>query len=280
MSKVVFWDYGHGGAAEMAASCAICMALTDPGRVLLFNEEPSGTGVETGFFRRETSRLPAPSPAVETGREALLRLAANHRLTKANFIDYTHPILKGRMDLVRGGLPDGGPGSAVDGNKLDSIYRVADQVYDWIFTRSLSNPISDQGSNRAGESREIRIAVLRQNRAELERFFEGKAVSTGGEPSLVDMIVFDHYDPSSHWSAGNIRRRFNCSVPIYTVPYSTAFRDAWNDAELLRNMRLHRLKALGKPERQGTLPGIYKVCEGLRGLAGGKTSRSHSGKGA
>lgn len=280
MSKVVFWDYGHGGAAEMAASCAICMALTDPGRVLLFNEEPSGTGVETGFFRREISRFLAPSPAVETGRKALLRMAANHRLTKANFIDYTHPILKGRMDLVRGGLPDGEPGSAVDENKMDSIYRVADQVYDWIFTRSLSNPLSNQGSSQARESQEIRITVLRQNRTELEQFFEGTAVSTGEEPSLVDMIVLDHYDPFSRWSAGNIRRRFSCAVPMYTVPYSTAFRDAWNDAELLRNMRLHRLMASGKPDRQGTLTGIYKVCEGLRGLAGGKTSRSRNGKGA
>lgn len=272
-SKFVFWDYGHGGSAEMAASCAVSMALTDPGRVLLFNEEEAGSGVETGFFRRENGQALSPGTMTETGREALIRLATNKRLSKVNFIDYTYPVLKGRLDLVRGGRCSERADPAPEADKLDLVYLVAGQVYDWIFTRSISKPVSNPALGSC-QPREIRIAVLRQNRSELERFFEDSAVAAEeGRPRLADLILLDHFDPQSHWSAGNIRRRYNFAVPLYTVPYSTAFRDAWNNAEILRNVRLQRLTAK-------KLSGVFKICHGLRELVHGKSSGNRYGKGA
>lgn len=49
MSMVMFWDPGHGYAANVAAACAVTVGLHYPLRVLLLNDGRHGSGVEEGL---------------------------------------------------------------------------------------------------------------------------------------------------------------------------------------------------------------------------------------
>ncbi|RCX23532.1 hypothetical protein DFP94_1011131 [Fontibacillus phaseoli] len=245
------------------------MALAYPERILLFNEDHAGAGVESGFSFHEHACGGNIQPLTEYGMDALRRLAANQRLTSRNFSDYTYPLIKDKLDLVSGfGLQE--KQEQFESEKMPRpLYDVAEQVYDMIFTRSIyPSDCTD---------RPIRVAVLRQNRLELERFFD--EFSNGDQASpLADAIVLQRYDPASHWSAVNIRRRFECKIFLYPVPHSTEFMDAWNNRNILKFFRLHRLMSNKGSQKQGMLPSLMSLSEGLHELAAGRTGTARNGK--
>ncbi|MEF2967267.1 hypothetical protein V3851_15625 [Paenibacillus sp. M1] len=286
MSKIVCWDYGHGSSAELAASAAICTALMFAGRVLLVNEESAGKGVEAGVGSRSGSRYAggstdSASPVAESGMDALLRLAANQRLSKGNFQDYTYPAIAGKLDLVPGFSPEGRQEREIAerNGSLSLLYSVAEEAYDSVFTRSDASELREPERAPYREGKEMHFPVLRQNRLELERFFE-EYRERNREITFADGILLHHYDPASHWTAGNIKRRFGCKLPIYGIPYSTEFMDAWNNGNILKHIRLSSLiHRKGKP-KDGPLDGLSKFCLGLYEMAGRKPGLLRSEKGA
>ncbi len=273
MSRITFWDYGNDGSSEIAAAGAVGMALTYPGRVLLLNKDKAGAGVEAGFSIPGKLQERAESPLEEYGIEALLRLAANQRLRAANFSDYTHPVIKGKLDLVSGCREESVGRSHELGETLQSVYSAAQQAYDLIFTRSrisgdsafLPSPLHPPAS------RVISVAVLRQNRLELERFFEETATEQHNL-RFADAVVLQHYDSRSHWSASNIRRRFGCKLPLYVIPHSTEFMDAWNNMNIVKFITLHRLMPRRGPVKENMLSGLANLCHGLYSLTSRRTA--------
>ncbi|WP_410768607.1 hypothetical protein [Fontibacillus sp. BL9] len=269
MSRIVFWDYGHDGSAELAAAGAVCMALAYPGRILLLNEEQGGTGIEAGFSFPDHIRGGDIQSLPEYGMDALQRLAANQRLTPGNFSDYTYPVIKDKLDLVSGFGVMAKKNPAMHEESLRLLYSAAEQAFDMVFTRSKHPP------NYA--DLHIRVVALRQNRLELERFFDEFAHGQPASP-LADAIVLQHYDPQSRWSAANIRRRFESKIPMFPIPYNTEFMDAWNNRNILKYIRLHRLMLHKGSLKRGILPSLLSLCEGLLELAAGRTEITQSGK--
>lgn len=277
MSRIIFWDDGHGGSAEIAAASAVGMALTYPGRILLINEDQAGTSVDAGFSLSDEFRDRGNPPLEEYGIDALLRLASNQRLCAANFSDYTQPVIKGKLDLVSGTRNECSEYSSEAGEMLNRVYAAAEQAYEIIISRSRissgafvetkTNPLYMQ------TGRIKRVAVLRQNRLELERFFAGMDCETNWA-TVTDIIVLQHYDPRSHWSAGNIRRRFGCQLPMYSIPYSTEFMDAWNNMNILKCIRLHRLLPRRGPVKEEMLAGLAGLCDGLYRLSAERAADS------
>lgn len=279
MSRIIFWDYGHEGSAEVAAAAAIGMSLTHPGRILLLNEVKAGTNVEAGFSLSDQYQDRGALPLTEYGIDALLRLAANQRLSAANFSDYTQPVIKGKLDLVSGSREECLENSHESGEKLGRVYAAAEQAYDFIFTgsRFSSGAVAVAGPHNLPIGRLLSVAVLRQNRLELERFFGDVVRETNGA-NVTDAIVIQHYDHRSQWSAGNIRRRFGCKLPLYVIPHSTEFMDAWNNMNILRFIRLHRLLPRRRPAKEEFMSGLANLCDGLYRLAADRDVYSRGGE--
>lgn len=142
MSMVMFWDPGHGYAANVAAACAVTVGLHYPLRVLLLNDGRHGSGVEEGLragSRHAPESGPGDTGAMDTrlseyGADALLRLSASGLLTKANYSDYTLPVIRGRLDLatgVRAGDLRGTSGFG-EGEGLLELAMAAEQSYDLV----------------------------------------------------------------------------------------------------------------------------------------------------
>lgn len=247
MSRVHFWDYGDGGAADIAAAIAVYHSLRRPGRVLLLNEHKAGGGLESGLRLHADGLQDSSGFQVrEHGIESLLRLQANQRLSAGNFRDYTYSLIAEKLDIVSGFIH----------GKIPAIglYRLAEKIYGLTITYS--------SEAQSLPHSEIRVAVLTQNRMLLEKFFEEK---DGADPSDIrlsyEVLVLRDFDRSSRWSVNNIRRRYKARVPIIALDYCTAFRDAVNHRDLLRFMYYHTSEPLGKRTSGPFFSGLERLTE-------------------
>jgi len=241
VSKIIFWDMGYGGSAEVAAVFGVQAGLCEKYHLLLMNGGAAGTGIEEGFSLRDKELDSDLSiPIQDHGLEALMRLAESGRLHHADFTDYTYPLLPGRLDLVDGLKREGILREALSIAELEIVLKRAEQHYD-IIVMQLSGVHALAQDRKWLGNEDLLIAVLRQNRVELDTFFEESGRmdrSTGATPLA---IVLHQYDAASKWSLQNIKRRYNCDVPMIGIPYHTEFSDAWNGQEIISFFRRYRL---------------------------------------
>ncbi|AZK47383.1 hypothetical protein [Paenibacillus lentus] len=271
MSKIIFWDLGYGGSAEVAAAFSVQAGLHDKYHLLLMNYGYSGTGVEEGFLTRNREldrdlRLPVQ----DYGMEALMRLAESGRLYQANMMDYTYPLLQGRLDLADGMQTNSDPRDPAYFQHLEAILNMAERYYDIIVTQ-----VSGLESILMDSLREddILIAVLRQNRVELDTFFKLVDVSDAGRGNKPMALVIPHYDAASKWSLQNIKRRYNCEAPMIGIPYHTEFNDAWNGQDIIGFFRRYRLLKGRGYEREQFLFSCKELARlALTGTVRSKTS--------
>lgn len=286
MSLIHFWDYGDGAAADIAAAFAVYHGLVRPGRLLLFNEQRAGEGMESGLkLPIDAQQKDAPGRVSEHGIEALLRLQANQRLSVDNFRSYTYSLISGRLDVVSGFANDSrfhmdswseamtAPGKSP---AAAALYHLSMQLYEHTVVHSCRI----QRAGDAGTASELRIAVLTQNRVQLERYFEEQGVDRASDRnSFNEILVLRDFDNSSRWTLNNIRRRYKAQVPILPLPYCTGFRDAANHRELLRFMYYYTSEPLGKRISNPFFSGLSKVCEQIaQQLSKGNLLASVSGE--
>ncbi|WP_055107984.1 hypothetical protein [Paenibacillus ihumii] len=242
MSKIVFWDMGYGGSAEVAGAFGVQAGLHEKYHLLLLNCGYAGTGMEEGFPPRDMVldhdlRLPVR----DQGMEALQRLAESGRLPQCNLMDYTYPLLPGRLDLADGLQAKGeSVRHSLPPAELGAIVSMAEQCYDIVIMQesALNASLLDNPGLRKDDTL---IAVLRQNRVELDTFFEMSGTSAFSNGSTPQAIIVHQYDAASKWSLQNIKRRYNCDVAMIGIPYHTEFSDAWNGQDIISFFRRYRL---------------------------------------
>lgn len=271
MSRIVFWDFGHGGAEGIAAAVAIAVALYHRQHILLVNEAEAGYGVEQGFPVQDHIAAAGDGKMVaETGTEALLRLLHNRRLSRHNFADYTRPLINGRLDLVAGAR--GGIDKQVDEILLQQLYAIAEDSYELVLLHRSGRFIPNEELEP-----ELLFPVLHQNRTELDHFFELYRSSLQNSANRVSGIVLRNYDRQAKWNIANIRRYYDCDLPIYGICYETGFADAWNERDLLRYFRRIQLPGRTGTKRGTLLEALQELAEGVIELCGKYTvSRSPS----
>ncbi|MGG4553549.1 hypothetical protein MKX50_13590 [Paenibacillus sp. FSL W8-0186] len=242
MSKVVFWDMGYGGSAEVAAAFGVQGGLHEKYHLLLMNCGAAGTGIEEGFSLRDKEMEDDLGlPVQDHGMEALIRLAESERLLQADMKDYTYPLLPGRLDMVDGLKPVGaGTSEMLLSAELGAILNIAERYYD-IIVMQLSGVHALVQNNWLPRSEDTLVAVLRQNRVELDTFFEMNGSMERTDSVMPQAIVIHQYDAASKWSLQNIKRRYNCEVPMIGIPYHTEFSDAWNGQDIIAFFRRYRL---------------------------------------
>ncbi|GAA0137251.1 hypothetical protein YSY43_40920 [Paenibacillus sp. YSY-4.3] len=241
MSKVVFWDMGYGGSAEVAAAFGVQAGLHEKHHLLLINCGIAGTGIEEGFLLRDDGLdIDLSLPVQDYGMEALMRLAESGRLLQADMTDYTYPLLPGRLDLADGLKPMSAPRESLLTTGLGAILNIAERYYD-IIVMQLSGVDAMSLDSGMLRNEDTFVAVLRQNRVELDTFFEMNGRIEWATCDMPKAIVVHQYDAASKWSLQNIKRRYNCDVPMIGIPYHTEFSDAWNGQDIISFFRRYRL---------------------------------------
>lgn len=281
MTRIMFWDPGHGGAAHLAVGCAVTLAIQHSKRMLLLNVGSASYGVEEGLRTelRDTGGLGQTLPFSEHGLDALLRVSESGRLTKANFSDYTLPLVGGRLDLACGSISESShaTGTTIKDTKISDLLKVADQRYDLLMLHMHDKrPIMDAF---AAQNYDVTLVVLEQKRVQLDAFFSELSQMPEPERRKLNIAIYP-YDPQSSWSLANIKRRYSVSLPLFSIPYNTEFADAWNSRETLSFFRKYKL-ILGKGGAREALLGSYrKLSQCLLEKAGNTSVHSTSGKGA
>lgn len=269
MSQLLFWDGGGQGiAAEIATACAIMLGLHYPQRVLLLNQGRVSSGLEEGLHRsvlRRQSGRADDEVLAEFGMPALLRMAASGRLKPGNFVDYTFPLLPGRLDFAGGLLYDSLALAGAADREIASLLQMAEQAYDLVVLhlqgrRRLSEAL------RSRQQEDIMVAVIPQRRAQLETFFNDVA------PYLVRQhpgicVVISSFDAKSHWSLSNIQRRYKCSLPMFGISQQTEFSDAWNEQDVLSFFHKYRWVPRARNAHQQWLDQFYRLGGKLLELA-------------
>lgn len=266
--RVQFYDCGNGSSAKLSAAVGLVSAIMFKKRILLINENSAGNGIEAGFNIRSSIAIEsdAMSPIVDFGIDALLRLSSTQQLHLDNFADYTYPVIQEQLDLVTGRSDHALHflSSEQFKSSLIQIYKLADRRYDMVITDGCSCNRSDTNSILLDhKSQRLRVVVVNHNREELDRVIGYEEVEKLKEGMNKIPIVIYHYDPDSKWNIRNIRRRYDCNNPIYGIPYSTGFQDAWNNGDVSRYLRRNLLLSHRRLQRHSLLSGMLQLSEGL-----------------
>ncbi|MFD1175675.1 hypothetical protein ACFQ3W_05075 [Paenibacillus puldeungensis] len=281
MTRIMFWDPGHGGAAHLAVGCAVTLALHHTERMLLFNVGRASYGVEEGLRTemRDTDGLGQALHFSEHGLDALLRVSESGRLTKANFSDYTLPLVGGRLDLACGCRSESldATGTTIRDTKINDLLMVADQSYDLLMLHIHDKrPIVD---TFAAQNCDVTLVVLEQKRVQLDAFFSELSQMPEPERRKLNIAIYP-YDPQSSWSLANIKRRYSVSLSLFSIPYNTEFADAWNSREALSFFRKYKLVLSKGGAREALLGSYRKLSQCLLDRASNISIHSTSGKGA
>lgn len=275
MSRIVFWDSGHGASSQIAASVAITLSLHFNKRLLLANTGRFDTGFEEGIpLVSDGSSL-----LQEYGMDALLRLAACQRLSKGNISDYTLSLLRGRLDLASGSKlgPDALLGSVASKSNVEEILMVAGQYYDLVLLHTMGEEGLPQFAYNYEQ--DVLVAVLCQSRVQLDAFFADQIKSPEFAGKKV-VLAISQYDRTSRWTLQNIKRRYNCKIPMYGIPYHTGFADAWNNRDILSFFRRNRLTNRRGPEKHELISSYHELSCNILQLSGSGAFSDRKEKGA
>jgi len=263
MSIVSFWGTVHGQASTTSnvIAAASILALEYNLKTMITQTQWSHSTLESSFIK--ANRKDGLLTFSDTGIDALERLARSNRLTAEKVSDYTVSVLKERLDLLVGSSKPSISMFEDIGDVLDIIFSVAKEYYDLCLIDVHSGTQNEVTKKVLNES-DLIVVNLNQNIHVLERFFNREDyLDVLDEKPYV--IVLSQYDHKSQYTVKNIKRRFKCTQPIFTVPYNTNYRDASNNQAVIeyflraRNFTKNNLNYFFMEELRKLAEGIIKL---------------------
>lgn len=241
MRSVTFWSPVHGQASTTsnALATAFVAAIQLEQKTLLTHTHYTRSTLEASLMKN----LPVSTQIYDDlGLDALARLAKSNRLKTSSIPDYTHTLLKRRLDLLTGTTKKDPTLFENMSEVIPTVFELARKEYDLTIIDAHSGS-RDQVSNKAMQQADLIVVNLTQNISVLDRFFnkEDWHESLNSKPYI---IVLSQYDEQSRYSVKNIQRKYKHKGKIYTVPYNSQFRDSCNDGDardfFLRNAMMKK----------------------------------------
>lgn len=247
MAVITFWNNNTGkiGQTHSAIAIATYMAIEHNHKILLLSTRHNDEVSMQAFgFKKNDKALGSilgnkVKMDLESGINAISKLALSNRLTPEVMPNYTRVIFKQRLEVLSG--PTG-----MDYEKVYSscknIVNVAKRYYDIVFV-DLNNGLEEEMTREILNISNIIIANIEQKPSELEeikRLKESNLLSS--EKSL---LLMNKYDRDSKYSIKNSTRYLNEKSDILSVPYNNIFAEAVQEGtvpELFLNPRIRKLE--------------------------------------
>lgn len=247
MAIITFWNNNTGkiGQTHSAIAIATHMAIEHNYKILListkYNDEVS---MQAFGFKKTELALGSilgnkAKMDLESGINAISKLALSNRLTPEVMPNYTRVIFKQRLEILSG--PTG-----VEYEKTyascKSIINVAKRYYDLVFV-DLNNGLEDETTREILNISDIVINNIEQKPSELEnvkKIKNGKII-----PSNKLLILMNKYDRDSKYNLKNSTRYLNEKKEILSIPYNNLFAEAVQEGtvpELFLNPRIRKLE--------------------------------------
>ncbi len=217
---IVNWSpiHGQGATTSNTVALASIFALEQPYRSLLTHTQASFSTMETMYRKGEKSGFR------DSGVLALERLVKSKLLKPEAVSDYTETIYKSSLDFLPANR------DSYDGEEterlIQPILKAAAQQYDFLWIDAHSGTANVRTCEMMKQA-DLILVHLPQNKYILEQFFSEKGMPAELEGKRY-FIILSQYDADAGYSLRNIKRQFKIQVPMYSIPYTTGFRDAAN----------------------------------------------------
>lgn len=233
MAQVSFWSpqASQTGTTSLLASVASVIALDHDYTNLMLSANYMDDSLETSFINVGKLKARSTIDFTDVGLDALERLIKSNKISVENLVDYTTPILKGRLDLMFGSQKN----SIETYNKIldlmPGVLKCASTVYDISFVDITSCEPDEKTMKILGQS-DVIVVNVSQSMKKLEDFFEITMKSDLLKEKKF-LLVIGRYDRYSKFNAKNLSKYFKYKGKIFTLPYNTQFFDMQNDHRAL-----------------------------------------------
>ncbi|WP_059040712.1 hypothetical protein [Paenibacillus rubinfantis] len=231
MPQIAFWGPLHGqvGTTSNTIAAAATLGTVTTLKTLISHTHWAHSTLERAFLKNVSLFDSNFINFTDVGLDALARFAKSRKLEPDMVKDYTHPIIKDRLDLLYGTTKsDETVGELI--HVINDILTNASRYYDLTLVDVNSGAFNSL-TRAVVQNSDLVVICLNQNNSILERYFGGEWDDfLGDKPRL---LVLGQYDRDVHNTYSNISRKFKYKAPIYTVPRCAAFLNAYNESAIM-----------------------------------------------
>lgn len=231
MAQISIWGVQHGlGVTSNVAALATLIGMEYQVRTLVTQPQWSDTTLEHAF-KKSLSRYNRELMNISgTGLDALERLVRSGKCERDSVKNNSLIIEKDRLEILSGTEKL----NKEEFERSEAIFNVifdkAKEYYEALIVDLHAGNNSNIVQTTIQQS-DLVIVCLNQNIHVLEKYFnkENWPEALHDKPHL---LLIGQYDSNSKYKVKNIASLFNYNKPILTIPYSSEFRDAFNDGNV------------------------------------------------
>ena len=233
MATVAFWapNTNQNGSTSIMAAAASALSLIYDYSTLMIGTNFMDYSLETSFINVKKLKERGTMDFSDVGIDALERLIKSGKLSAENLIDYTTPLLKGRLDLMFSSQKNDVATYNRVIDMLPNILHAASKKFDLILI-DVKNGTDDEKMRGILESSDLIVVNINQSDYILNDFFRDK-MNLDILKEKKFLLVIGRYDKFSKFNSKNITRFYHYKDKIFTLPYNTQFFDMQNDHRTL-----------------------------------------------
>ena len=239
MSIVTFWNSSkqQTGQTLSIAAIATYMAIEHNYRILVISTTNREDNFRRCFWEQKKKKKnlgifgPNANLEIENGIEGLARIIRSNKIAPEVITNYTKVVFKDRLEILLGSKTNVKEDGTIDAevqNVYPDIITTANQYYDIVLV-DLDDNIEKETQKTIMHQSDIVVVNIGQRLRDIEKYSELKQQMTMLQTKKV-ILMIGKYDKFSKYNAKNITRYLGEKNKIQTIPYSTLFFEAAEEA--------------------------------------------------
>ncbi len=237
MSIVTFWNNSRRQTGKTLSIAAICthLAIEHNYKILVFSTGYQDYSLDNCFWETEKIKKnrglfgPNTNAAMEEGIAGLAKVVKSNKLSPDYITNYTKIIFKNRLEIL--------PTFKGEKDEYDEVRQfypdminLANEYYDLVFV-DLDTQIQDNITETIINGSNLIVACLNQGLTNINAFSELRQNAPVFK-SKKTLLLLGKYDKYSKYNIKNITRYLGERNKVSTVPYSTLFFEACEEASV------------------------------------------------
>lgn len=237
MSIITFWNNGREQTGKTLSLVAICthLAIEHNYRILVFSTGYQDSNLDNCFWEPNKVKKnrglfgPNTNVAMEEGLAGLAKVMKSNKLSPDYITNYTKIIFKDRLEIL--------PTFKGDRDEYKEIRRyypdiinLANNYYDLVFV-DLDKHVHDDIADTIMRNSNLIVASLSQRLASINTYVETKENNPVFK-SKKTLLLLGRYDRFSKYNIKNVSRYLGEKNKVSTIPYSTLFFEACEEASV------------------------------------------------
>lgn len=237
MSIVTFWNSDKEQSGQTLTSVAVAtrMAIERNFKILLISTSYNDNTVKNCYWKDSSIKKQLfkgkNNVAAENGIEGLSRLITSNKLEPGIITDYTHVILKNRLEVLSGyfGVPD----KTEEENKNDfdrvvkgypQLLAIANMYYDMVIV-DLDRNTNQEVRDEILKISNLNIYVTTQRLSSVNSYLELKDAN----PQLYEpknLVVIGKFNSASKYNKKNLGKYLGEKNELAVIPFNTLYFEA------------------------------------------------------